>query len=257
MVDAPKNFVPSLQRALKIIEYLSDAPDGVLTSDLASELRYPRNSVFRICSTLQSLGYLKKDIATAHVRLSRKFFSIGYKVLSEVNIVSVARPHAQKLRDQTKETVLIGTLLERNGAVLEEFAGLHHFNFRISPGANFYIHCTAPGKALLAFLPDDECENYLESINFHKFNENTITCKHRLREHLQLIKESGVAYDAAEQIVGCHCIASPVLNQYAYPIATIWVTGPSSRIPQKDFSAYGTLVQKAATSISKELGFSA
>ncbi len=255
MEGSSKYSVPNLERALRVFELLSDHKEGLIVSQIAKELNVPRNSIFRICATLREQGYLQYYRDTQQVTLTKKLFAIGYRALADDNIVQLAHDPMRALRDEVRETVLIGTLMEKEGAVLEEMAGLHHFNFRVERGARFFLHCTAPGKAILAFLSKAEQAKLVDRIELTKFNENTITSKLDLIEELDAIKARGISYDHAEQINGCHCIAAPVMDQYSYPVAAIWLTGPSSRIPDTDFPALGLHVKRAADNVSQLLGY--
>lgn len=236
-----------------MLELLSHHQEGFTVSQIAKELEIPRNSAFRISATLQEHGYIGFHQGSQRLVLTKKMFSVGYRALATENIVQVAYDAMRSLRDETKETVLIGSLMQHDGAVLEELAGLHHFNFRVERGARFYLHCTAPGKAILAHLSQAEQAKLVDTITLTRFNDNTITDKERLLEELKQIKHQGVAYDHAEQIEGCHCIAAPVINQYGYPIAAIWVTGPSSRMPTSDFEKLGQRIKDAAATVSQQL----
>jgi len=252
--EGSRYSVPNLERALKIMELLSLHKEGLITAYIAKELAYPKNSVFRICNTLVNTGYLMYRSSTQKLVLTRKLFAVGYRAISEDNIVQLARDAMRTIRDEFKETVVIGTLMEKDGVVLEEMAGLHHFNFRIERGAKFHLHCTAPGKAILAHLSKQEQDKLLNSIELTSFNQNTITDIDVLKKQFEKIKSERIAYDYAEQIVGCHCISAPILDQYNYPIAAIWITGPSSRLPLEKYPYYGTQIKKAADSISNILG---
>lgn len=253
--EVNKYAVPSLERAMKLFELLADHQDGLSVSEIATELGVPRNSIFRITTTLIDLGYVSKKLDSSKIHLTRKLFTLGYKAISEENIVDVAREEMRALRDELKETVLIGTLLESEGAVLEELAGTHHFNFRVERGARFQLHCAAPGKAILAFLAKAQQASIVDRLDMVEFNENTITSAESLLTELDKVAISGVAYDQSEQIEGCHCVASPVLDQYGHPVAAIWITGPSSRLLVKDFAQIGERVKAAALSISRQLGY--
>lgn len=255
MPEPSKYSVPNLERALHVFELLSHHKEGLIVSQIAKEIEVPRNSIFRICSTLREQGYIQYYRDTQQVTLTKKLFSIGYRALADDNIVQLAHDPMRALRDDIKETVLIGTLLEKEGAVLEEIAGLHHFNFRVERGARFYLHCTAPGKAMLAHLSKAEQAKIVDSIELTRFNENTITSKLKLIEQLDAIRQSGIAYDFAEQIEGCHCIAAPIMDQYGYPVAAIWITGPSSRLLIEDFPTLGARVKQAADEVALILGY--
>ena len=255
MADPSKYSVPNLERALHVFELLSHHKEGLIVSQIAKKLEVPRNSIFRICGTLLDQGYVQYFRDTQQVTLTKKLFSIGYRALADDSIVQLAHDPMRALRDDTKETVLIGCLMDKEGAVLEELAGLHHFNFRVERGARFFLHCTAPGKAMLAHLSKAEQAKTVDNIELTRFNENTITTKLELIEQLDSIRESGIAYDFAEQIEGCHCIAAPVMDQYGYPVAAIWITGPSSRLPSSDFPTLGARVKQAADEVSQLLGY--
>ena len=254
MTESSKYSVPNLERALQVFELLSQHKEGLIVSQIAKILGVPRNSIFRICSTLLDQGYVQYFRNTQQIILTRKLFSIGYRALTDDNIVQLAHDPMRSLRDDIKETVLIGCLMDKEGAVLEELAGLHHFNFRVERGARFYLHCAAPGKAMLAFLSKAEQAKIVDALELTRFNDNTITTKLALIEQLDAIRESGVAYDFAEQIEGCHCISAPIMDQYGIPIAAIWITGPSSRLPSSDFPSLGERVKQAADEVSRLLG---
>ncbi len=255
MNETSKYSVPNLERALRVFELLSKHQEGLIVSQIAKELEVPRNSIFRICATLRELGYIQYFRDTQQVILTRKLFSIGYRALADDNVVQLAAESMRRLRDETKETVLLGSLMDKEGVVLEELAGLHHFNFRLERGARFFLHCTAPGKALMANLSEAQQAGLLDSLELTRFNKNTITSKTKLLKELKLVRRSGVAYDEAEQIEGCHCIAAPVMDQYGHPVAAIWLTGPSSRLPISDFPQLGIHVKAAADEVSHLFGY--
>ena len=87
------------------------------------------------------------------------------------------------------------------------------------------------------------------------FNERTITNKFLFLKVLETVRRKGYAIDCAEEIEGVHCIGSPILNIHGYPVAAIWITGPSSRVREKDFDEIGEIVKKHAMHISKILGY--
>ena len=255
MTVLSKYSVPNLERALHVFELLSHHKEGMIVSQIAKELGVPRNSIFRICATLREQGYIQYYRDTQQVTLTRKLFSIGYRALADDNIVQLAHDPMRLLRDEIKETVLIGALMDKEGAVLEELAGLHHFNFRVERGARFFLHCTAPGKAILAHLSKAQQAKLVDRLELTRFNENTITSKIEFIEELDNIRSSGISYDYAEQIEGCHCIAAPIIDQYGHPVAAIWITGPSSRLPSSDFPKLGARVKLAADEVSHLLGY--
>jgi DNA-binding IclR family transcriptional regulator len=247
--------VPNLVRALRIFELLSQRPEGLTTAEITEIFKIPRNSVFRITSTLLENGYLLRDEETKAFRLSIKLLTIGYAAISEKSLIEKSLDIMRKLRDRYKETVPLGILNGLKGIVIEEVSGLHSFRYVLEPGREFHLHTAAAGKAILAFLPGDEQGKICDQINYIKYNDRTVKNKKEFLKILQEVKTDGYAIDHAEEIEGMHCIGAPVFNRNGYPIAAIWITGPSIRIHEKDFAKIGEDVKKSALKISRNLGY--
>ena len=245
--------VPNLERALVILEFLAQNP-GSGVSRIAEALRLPKNSVFRITMSLLRHGYLLRDDGTKVFHLSHKFLALGYAATSKHTVVENSMDVMRELRDLTKETVLLGTLVGSEGVVLEQVFGSYPFKFMVDPGTRFSLHTSAPGKALLAFLPAQEQDIVLKAMKLTRFNAHTITTLQALREELRQARELGYAVDRAEEIEGVHCVGAPVLDRHNYPAASVWVTGPSNRMPLDSFPVLGKVVTEHAARISSRLG---
>lgn len=245
--------VPNLERALVVMEFLAQNP-GAGVSRIAEALRLPKNSVFRITMSLLRHGYLIRDDATKQFCLSHKLLALGYAATNKHTVVENSLEAMRELRDATKETVLLGTLIGAEGVVLEQVFGSHPFKFMVDAGTRFSLHTSAPGKALLAFLPDGEREAVLRKLRLTRYTERTITTLPALRKELEQVRELGYGLDRAEEIEGCHCVGAPILDQHDYPAASIWVTGPSNRMPLDSFPALGKVVAEHAARISSRLG---
>jgi len=247
--------VPNLERALTILELLSDHREGLSISDISAKLSYPRNSVFRIVSTLNNYDFLKKDDEYKTYCLSLKLLTVGIKALSEPTLVEKSLKAMHSLRDEYKETVPLGILKGDVGMVIEEVQGTHLFRFVLEPGRKFNLHTSAPGKAILAHLPKRERDELIDKIEFKVFNERTIHNKEIFLKTLKEVCKNGYSVDKAEEIDGMHCIGAPIFNRRGHAFAAIWISGPSIRIHEKDFHKIGKNVRKQADSISLSLGY--
>ncbi len=250
-----KYHVPNLERALKIIELLAHNSGGMTSSEISTMLNIPRNSIFRITATLHDNGYLLRDDETKVFQLSQKLLFLGYHALTEESLVEKALDQMRHLRDKFGETVPLGVLHGHEGLVIEEVPGIHSFRFVLEPGRKFHLHTAAPGKAIMAYLSDAEREMIFAKMRFKIYNSRTIANLKDYQKILQKVCRDGFAIDFAEEIEGMHCIAAPVFNRHAHPVAAIWITGPSFRIPESQFTEIGKEVRKHANSISKRLGY--
>jgi IclR family acetate operon transcriptional repressor len=250
-----KYQVPNLERALKIMEYLAEQPKYATMAEIARSLKYPNNSVFRIVSTLEEEGYLVRENESKNYRLSRKLLSLGYQALVETSLIEKALDILMDLRDESGETALIGTLLEGEGVVLEQIPSNEPIKFMVTPGARFMLHTAAPAKAILAFLDAKEAKRQIETIDFVRFNSQTICSINEYNKELERVRQCGYATDKGEEANGIICVSAPVFDYRSRPTAAIWITGPQFRIPTQKIPQLGQLLIKHANNLSIRLGF--
>ena len=150
----------------------------------------------------------------------------------------------RKMRDELAETAMLGTMLEEDCVLLEQAPGRHPFKFLGEVGMRICFNASAPGKAILAYLPKDEFERRMASMNFKKFNAKTILDKKTLAAELERVRANGYSVDNGEEI-----------DAHGYPIAAIWITGPRERIGEERFGEIGAKVRAYADIISSRLGY--
>ncbi len=245
---------PSTERTLDILELLARHPRGLTLNELAEGIGAPAGSVYRLAMILQQRGYLHRDPETKHFSLTSALLRLGYAALSEQNLVEIALDAMHRLRDDVKETVLIGTLRHAEGVILAQLPGLHQFKFTIDPGMFMCLHTAAPAKAILASLPSAELASVLKDMEFKKLTPHTITGREAFEAELETVRQKGYAVDHAEEFESVHCVGAAVKDLHGYPAAAIWVTGPAERMPKERFEWLGRQVKNCADSISNRLG---
>ena len=251
--NADSNYhVPNLKRALLVLELLGKNRDGMTLSEIVEALSVPKNSIFRITSTLLDSGYLSRNTDKKFI-LTRKLLAIGSSAVSEYSLVEKSFDIMCQLRDLAQETVLIGTIAQNEFVVMEQAPGKHPFKFMLDIGSRLSLHTAAPAKAIMAYLPEKQREILLLVMNFKRFNQRTITSTAEFRAALDEVREYGYALDRAEELDGVHCIAAPIFDRYSSPVASIWITGPSERLPESLFESLGQQIKEHADRISQRL----
>ena len=107
----------------------------------------------------------------------------------------------------------------------------------------------------MACLPESEREQRLKKLKFIKHNDNTITSKREYKKELDTVSSLGYALDKEEQLKGVICIGAPILDYKNYPVASIWISGPSDRLPEDSWDEKGKLVKEYAEKISQKMGY--
>lgn len=253
--DTDNYQVPALDRALSIMELLAKHPDGLRMREIAETLDLPANSVFRITGLLEDRGYLLRDGEDMRYRLSRKLLSLGYASIGEDKLIEQSLDVMRLLRDDTQETVLIGVRADLQGIVLEQVAAMQPVKFLVDPGTHFPLHTSAPGKVFIAFLPQAERDALLRRMKFTRYTERTLDSRTKFEADIENTLRQGFAVDCAEEIEGLHCVGAPIFNHRGYPIAAIWVTGPSFRFPASMLHRIGIKVAASAGKISQRFGY--
>jgi len=248
--------VPNLEKGIAVLEYLSLRPEGKSLQDIKSDLDISQTTAYRILNTLVRLEYLVYNEDSKRYKLSMKILNLGFRSLNEHNLIETVVPRLRDLRDLVKETACFGVLGDEKGIFIEQAQGHHTFRFMLSPGKPFDLHCSAPGKAIMAYLPNTVRERYLSYMKFTRYNVRTITTKEEYLEELEKVRENGYALDNEEEMSGVICIGAPVFNYTGYPCGAIWISGPKDRLVKEGIKTSAIHIMDIASQISSELGYS-
>ena len=247
--------VPNLERGLEIMELLADNSTGLSIQEIKNELNLSQTTVFRITQSLLQLGYLRRDEESKHFFLTRKMLTVGFRSINEHDLLGIALPWMRQLRDELKETVFLGVIGDTEGVFIEQALGTYPFKFMLTPGNKFPYHCSAPGKAMLAYMPEKEQQATIDKIVLDRYNENTITTKSKLLKELKEVNENGFSLDREEQLKGVVCVGAPLFDYQGVPKASIWISGPTERVNEKVWNDQGAMVKQYADKISFEMGY--
>ena len=150
-----KYAVPAVEQMLDIVEHLAQnhRPYGI--TELARTLGISTNGVFRILRCLAQRGYAEADPAGGY-QLGTKFFTLGMQLQARFDLRRRARPHLERLCEQSGETVQLYSLQGSHALVLDCVTPAASSFLQVLPGSRMEIHASAFSKAILAFLPEDE-----------------------------------------------------------------------------------------------------
>ena len=242
---------PALDRALALLELVSSHPEGVTQSEIRKELGFTANLVFRLTKSLVGHGYLECDEQSRRFILTGKLLALAQPRSEDRSLVQMAQESMRWLRDNTGESVHVGVRSGFNCVVLDRVVGPHMFKCYVEAGAHGPLHSGAPGKTLLAWLPEEELDATLKQMPFNAVTPNTITSRVAFIKHLKLVRQCGYATDFGETLLGHHCLGAPVFDAENRPLAAIWITAPAARLSENDVVRQAPAVVQAAEKISR------
>ncbi|WP_085093533.1 IclR family transcriptional regulator [Mycobacterium paraense] len=238
----------SVGKALALLNAF-DSPASVLgVTALADAAGIPKSTAFRLLVALQSGGFVERR-GTGYC-VGRRLFELGNLVATcrPRNLRDVALPFLSDLYELTHETVHLATLEGTEVLYLEKLFGHNRLRVPSHVGRRFPAHCTAIGKAILAFS-DDACVDGVIEHGLKPRTPYTIVVPDLLRGSLARSRQYGVAYDREESSIGVACVAAPIISN-GEVVAAVSISGAP---PNYDPVRYAGAVRKAAAGISAKL----
>lgn len=124
----------------------------------------------------------------------------------------------------------------------------------VTPGRRALMHCSGVGKALLAFLPEEELHSVVAKHGLPKITERTLITQEALEKDLERCRQRGYALDDEEHAVGLRCVAGVVRDETGLPIAALSLSGPAARIPNDHIEQLGLKIRRVCADLSREYG---
>lgn len=244
---------PGTERTLAILELLGRHRAGLSLTEIARDLDLPVNSVFRIAGTLNARGYLQRREDDKRFVLTNKLFDLSRPQVREKSLVVCALESLKWLRDETGETVQLLAAVNQKMTLLEQCISTQPIKVSGTIGLQVPMYSCAPGKAVLAHLPETELENFFSLVTLKQFTATTLASRDVLEEDLGKIRKRGYALDLAEGLEGIHCVGAAIVDEYHYPVAAITVMAPAFRLKRDRFEKTGRICLEAAANITRRL----
>ena len=221
--------------------YLLDAG----TEKIAKKVGLTKSTTFGIVSSLTKLGFLEQDKSTGQYMLGLELFLLGTKVDAEGR--NIIGRELDALVETLGETINYVRRQGGNVIYIAKKESPHSMRISTTVGMSLPMYCSAVGKAILAYLPQDEQDAIINVTEFQNLTDNTLASAETLRSELKKIRSQGFALDSEELEYGLTCVAVPILNIQGYPVAAISCSGPSTRMtPEKIAVCQNELRQSAA-----------
>ncbi len=230
--------VQSVERALELFEMVARADGEVGTRDLSEASGLPIATVHRLIQVLVKKGYARRNSDSRRYSLGHRAFELVFHIREEGAFRREAQPYLRELVALTSETANLATLEGNQITYVAQVEAPRMVRMFTAVGNRVPAHACAAGKALVAYLSEDRREAFLLRSPLTRYTANTITDRERLRHELSKIRNQGYALDEGEYEEGVRCVAVPLLNSQQAPVASLSVSGPSSRIPRERVDAW-------------------
>jgi DNA-binding IclR family transcriptional regulator len=252
MPELKTQSVPALERGLLILESLSKSWHGITISQLTRNLGLPRSSIHALLLTFERNGYVYHDEASGRYRLGLRMCELANAALESIKVREQAAPLLVRLRNSTGLTVHLA-ILEREEVVLIEKMELPEVRTNSWIGKRIDLHCTALGKAVLAYLRDEMVETLLRKRGMLRHNDNTIVSKKRLKQDLEMVRKRGYAFDDEEEEINFRCIGAPILTSRNVVVGAISISGTTNEVDERTRDSLAASVRATAAAIARHV----
>lgn len=243
----------SLSRGLDLLDALAERPRRHF-NELAAVTNIPRSSLYRFLALLESRGFLRHDPLTGEYSPGAILYRLGSTGAWLGELRRAARSVMPRLVDKIGESVY---LYVREGATrvcVEALEGTRGtIRHAIKPGSVFPLHAGSSGKAILAFLPDDERTGLLARLPLTKLGPGSITRRAELRAEIARIRRQGWAYGEEELASGAWAVAVPILDRARVCVASLVVAGPMIRLERERLPEYARLLRAAVADLTRAI----
>ncbi|MGW2824288.1 IclR family transcriptional regulator [Streptomyces sp. NPDC001443] len=223
MSEFPSSMV---DRVVMILSVFERSTGPLNLGQISTRSGLPRSSVHRILQQLVSARLLSRD--DNEYRLGLRMFEIGSLVVHRTRMNEVARPLLQELCAATGHVVHLAVLDQQDVVYLERVGGAFASTLPSRIGGRLPAHCTAVGKAILAYSPEHVVDEYMWS-GLRRRTETSIATPQALRVALDRIRGTGYSTEVGEAVAAVSCVAAPVLVMDEV-LAGISVCGPRERV---------------------------
>ena len=233
-------------RISSIIDAFDAASPTLSLSQLTERTGLPKSTVHRMADQLVDLRWLERT--STGYRLGMRFFEVGGLVASRGHLRERALPYLQDLQAASRHAVHLGILEGNDVVILEKLYGHGSPNLPTRVGGRMPAHCTAAGKALLAFAPEKVVDEVVDA-GLVRRTGRTIVVPELFRQELATIRTAHWALETEENVPGTRCVAAPIRGS-GRAIAAVSVSGPVHKV---DVSRVVPLVRRCAADIWTQL----
>jgi IclR family transcriptional regulator, acetate operon repressor len=240
----------AVERAADLLFLIAERGEASLT-DLARAIGSTGSAVHRILTALKKKGLIQQTTENGPYSMSWSIFVLTQQLSAGADLRRLSRPFMTGLRDQTRETVTLNVRSGFERICIDQVEGLHEVRWHQQIGQISPLYTGATGKAMLAFLSDEELKEYFRTVKLRKVTPFTIIKRGEIMKELGTIAERGYAIGTQDRVLGVGAIAAPIFDAAGTPAASLTIAGPLARCSAESLAEWSAPLTEATRAISE------
>ena len=241
--------IRAVERALDVVMCFTRQTPELTMTQISEMVEINKSTVHRLLATLEGKRFVERDAITGLYKPGIRLLQMAFLTLEHNDLRRLAAPFLHNLCDQFRENVNLSVLDDTDVIYLEVIESPQRVKLAAEPGQRLPAFCTASGKAIIAFLPEDKVRDILAR-GMPKYTQNTLISEEVFWENMRHTREQGYAISEQEFEDGINAIAAPICN---HPIASVSIAGPAYRLTRERMIEIGPQLLTAVKKIAQEV----
>ena len=253
-MEENKGKVKSLQKAIDILDALTQSNKSLSLSELSERCGFPKSTTHALTSTMRDRGLLRQ-LPDGSYALGIRLFEYGSAVSRGFDISKIARPYLENLSSLTGANSVI-TMLDGESAVSLDYA-VSPSGVQIMPeiGVRLPLPCPSQGKLMLAHLPPSRVKSLCKRYGMLGYTPHTVTDFEELSKILKEIADKGYAIEDGEYKIGLRSVSAPVFDSTGTLKYAMTSIGLFRKVRSEEFIRVIRETTKQAKMLSTVLGY--
>jgi len=243
---------PSVKKAFRILDALSNSPRGLGVTDLSKQLKIGKSTVLGITTALEELGLLVRDPVQKKYSVGYTLLELGRRAHTKMELKEIARRPMENLMAKVGETIFLGVLNRDHVTIVDVVESPNEMKITSPPGTRLPLLVGATGRVLLSQLEREKAQQIVQKLGLKRYTSKSVIDSRQFLKEVGKAREKGYAIDQEEYILGVRAVAAPI-QAATLPPAAIWVVGFTSTLDDKKLGIVITEMQKAVQEISHSL----
>ena len=223
-------------------------------SEISHRLQMPKSTIYNLLNTLVAVGYVER-VEGDQYALGTAIIGLTPSVRVNVELRDRAAPYLRRLADDSHESVYLTIKDGQSALYIYAIESSGRLLARTAVGLHASLYCTSVGKAILAFLPEDEQDQICTAITYDPFTSQTIRDAAQLKRNLVETRERGYSIDNQEHEMDTFCLGAPIFNAHGIVIGACSLSGVTPDILGIRLPALSVSVMQTAQEISRHMGY--
>lgn len=249
-------IVPGLRRGLAVLRLITRDRRVITVPEIVRELGISRATAFRLAYTLEADGYLQRAPHSNAFQLGLNVLSLGFEYLGSLDLVEIARPVLEDLRDRTDASAHMGMRDGTEVVYVLKAPSQHRLRSNVIVGSRMPAHATSVGRALLFDLSFAELKTLYRRVEMERFSPQTPATVEELSARLEDERRKGYVSYRSAYAPGIASVAAPARDARGRIVAGVNVSDYESLPAMQDQEGHlKDEVLRAAMRISRGLGY--